>query len=127
MSTVGGSDTGTEDCGSDAGSEDGGPEFSQSDAGSEFGGSDAGSEVGGSDAGSEVGGSDPGSEVGGSNDTVTAVGLEQNSALRLGSLYSKRISSNTSISLFEMNKVEFFTFITMRFIRTLHWGCLFGL
>ena len=69
-STVGGSDTG---------SEDGGSEDGVLDAGSEV----AGSEVGGSEiGGSEVGGS----EVGRSDDTVTAVGLEQNSALHFGSL-----------------------------------------
>ena len=49
---------------------------------------DAGSEVGGSEVGwSEVGESEVrGSEVGWSDDTVTAVGLEQNSALQFGSL-----------------------------------------
>ena len=69
-STVGGSDTDSEDGVLDAGSEVGG---------SEVGGSeDGGSEVGGSEVG--------GSEVGGSDDTVTAVGLEQNSPLNFGSL-----------------------------------------
>ena len=59
-----------------------------SDTYSEDGVLDAGSEVGGSEVGgSEVGGlEDGGSEVGGSDDTVTAVGLEQNSPLHFGSL-----------------------------------------
>ena len=59
-----------------------------SDTDSEDGVLDAGSEVGGSEVGgSEVGGSEVGgSEVGGSDDTVTAVGLEQNSPLHFGSL-----------------------------------------
>ena len=69
-STVGGSDTNSEDGVLDAGSEVGGSEV----GGSEVGGSEVG--------GSEVGGS----EVGGSDDTVTAVGLEQNSPLHFGSL-----------------------------------------
>ena len=48
---------------------------------------DGGSEDGVLDAGSEVGGSEVGgSEVGVSDDTVTAVGLEQNSPLHFGSL-----------------------------------------
>ena len=69
-STVGGSDTGSEDGVLEARSEVGG---------SEFGGSEVGrSEVGGPEVG--------GPEVGGSDDTVTAVGLEQNSALHFGSL-----------------------------------------
>ena len=74
-STVGGSDTDSEDGVLDAGTEVGGSEV----GGSEVGGSEVGgSEVGGSEVG--------GSEVGGSDDTVTAVGLEQNSPLHFGSL-----------------------------------------
>ena len=69
-STVGGLDTGSED----SGSEDGVLDVRSEVDGSEVGGSEVG--------GSEVGGS----EVGGSDDTVTAVGLEQNSPLHFGSL-----------------------------------------
>ena len=68
--TVGESDTDSEDGVLDEGSKVGGSEV----GGSEVGGSEVG--------GSEVGGS----EVGGSDDTVTAVGLEQNSPLHFGSL-----------------------------------------
>ena len=56
-------------------------------SGSDTGSEDGGSEDGVLDVGSEVGGSEvDGSEVGGSDDTVTAVGLEQNSPLHFGSL-----------------------------------------
>ena len=88
--------------------------------------------TGSEDSGAEVGGSedsvsDAGSEVGGSDDTLAAVGLEQISVLQSGSLCSKHISSNAFISLFALNKLAFFPFITMRLIRALHWGSISGL